>query len=113
MGFDNSNIIQQLLGNVIFHPFMFNLGKLNIFVLGIEKSKNLKWNYVGERYKSIFQYKFDGIRSIFIQVLKDEEYVVQIFTNSTLVRTYSDIDPDKIWLQINRLSNYPEKKFLN
>jgi len=54
IGFDNSNIIQQLLSDIIFCPYMVSLGKLNIFVLEIEKSKKPEWNYAGEKYKSVF-----------------------------------------------------------
>ena len=35
MGFDNSNIVEQLLSDVTFRPYMFKLEKLNIFVLGM------------------------------------------------------------------------------
>ena len=49
------------------------------------------------------------MRLTFIQELKDKECVVQIFTNSTLVKTYSAIDLDKVWLLIDRFSNYSEK----
>jgi len=49
------------------------------------------------------------VRLTFIQELEDEECVVQIFTNSTLVKTYNAIDSDKVWLLIDRLPNYSEK----
>ena len=39
MGFDNSNIIQQLLSDIIFHSYVISLKKLNIFMLEIGKSK--------------------------------------------------------------------------
>src|SRR4051812_13035274 len=39
MGFDNSTIVEQLLSDAIFRPYMFKLEKLNIFVLGMVKSK--------------------------------------------------------------------------
>jgi len=64
---------------------------------------------VEEGYKSVFQYIFNNVRSTFIQELEDEEYIVQIFTNSTLVKTYSTIDPNKVWLLIDRLPNYSRK----
>jgi len=56
MSFDNSNIIQQLLSDIIFRPYVISLKKLNIFMLGIGKSKKSEWNYAGEGYKSVFQY---------------------------------------------------------
>jgi len=49
------------------------------------------------------------VRSTFIQKLEDEECIVQIFTNGILVKTYSAIDLDKVWLLIDRFSNYSEK----
>ncbi len=42
IGFDNSNIVQQLLSDIIFCLYMVSLEKLNIFTLGIGKSKKLK-----------------------------------------------------------------------
>ncbi|UZO04434.1 uncharacterized protein OCT59_024820 [Rhizophagus irregularis] len=109
MGFDNSNIIQQLLDDIIFHPYMISLRKLNVIVLEMGKSKKLEWNYAGEGYKSVFQSHYNGIKSAFIQEIEDEECVVQIYTNDTLIRTYNAIDPDEVWLCIGRLSNYSGK----
>jgi hypothetical protein len=110
MGFDNSNIIQQLLGDIIFRPYMISLGKFNVIVLGMGKSKKPEWNYAEEGYKSIFQSHYNGIKLAFIQEIEDEECVVQIYTNDTLIKTYNTIDPDEVWLYIGRLSNYSEKK---
>ncbi|CAB4444102.1 unnamed protein product [Rhizophagus irregularis] len=42
--------------------------------------------------------------------IEDEECVVQIYTNDTLIKTYNAIDPDEVWLCIGRLSNYSGKK---
>ncbi|RGB22494.1 hypothetical protein C1646_775994 [Rhizophagus diaphanus] len=111
-GFDNSNIIQQLLDDIIFRPYMISLGKLNIIVLGMGKSKKPERNYAGEGYKSIFQSHYNGVKSAFIQEIEDEECVVQIYTNDTLIKTYNAIDPNEVWLCIGRLPNYSGKKFL-
>ncbi|CAB4489091.1 unnamed protein product [Rhizophagus irregularis] len=62
------------------------------------KSKKLEWNYAGEGYKSVFQSHYNGIKSAFIQEIEDEECVVQIYTNDTLIKTYNTIDPDEVWL---------------
>ncbi|POG72949.1 hypothetical protein GLOIN_2v1840190, partial [Rhizophagus irregularis DAOM 181602=DAOM 197198] len=110
MGFDNSNIIQQLLDDIIFRPYMISLVKLNVIVLGMGKSKKPEWNYAGEGYKSVFQSHYNGIKSAFIQEIEDEECVVQIYTNDTLIKTYNAIDPNEVWLCIGRLSNYSGKK---
>ncbi|CAB4492510.1 hypothetical protein GLOIN_2v1840448 [Rhizophagus irregularis DAOM 181602=DAOM 197198] len=76
MGFDNSNIIQQLLSE--------------------------------EEYKSILQSNFNGIKSAFVQEIEDNEYVVQIYTNDDLVKTFSAIDPDEVWILVDRESDILE-----
>ena len=96
MGFDDSNIVQQLLSDIIFRPYAFSLRRLNIFVMGMGKSKKPEWNYTGEGYKSVFQYNYDGVKSNFVQEIENEECVVQIFTNDILKRTYSAIDLDEV-----------------
>ncbi|CAB4385812.1 unnamed protein product [Rhizophagus irregularis] len=109
MGFDNSNIIQQLLNGIVFRPYMISLGKLNVIVLGMGKSKKPEWNYAGEGYKSVLQSNYNGVKSAFVQEIEDNECVVQIHTDDTLVKTFSAIDPDEVWLCIGRLSNYSGK----
>jgi hypothetical protein len=42
-----------LLSNIIFHPYIISLEKLNIIVLGMGKLKKLEWNYAGKEYKSL------------------------------------------------------------
>jgi hypothetical protein len=91
---------------------MIDLGKLNIIVLKMGKSKKLEWNYAGEGYKSIFQSHYNGIKLAFIQEIEDEECVVQIYTNDTLIRKYNAIDPDEVWLYIGMLQIILEKNFL-
>lgn len=110
MGFDDPNIIQQLLSDIIFRPYIISLGRLNVIVLGIGKSKKPEWNYAGEGYKSVFQSNYDGAKSTFIQEIYYDECMVQIYNNDTLIRTYDAIDPDEVWLCIGRLSNYSGKK---
>ncbi|RIA98009.1 hypothetical protein C1645_813396 [Glomus cerebriforme] len=63
MGFNNTNIIQQLLGNIIFHSYMISLEKLNVIVLGMGKSKKSEWNYAEKGYKSVFQSNYNENQS--------------------------------------------------
>ena len=51
------------------------------------KSKKSEWNYSGEGYKSVFQSTFNGVKSAFIQEIDDDECIVQIYTNDTLIKT--------------------------
>ena len=110
MGFNNSNIVEELLSDIIFRPYMFSLEKLKIFVLGMGKSKKPEWNYAGDRYKSIFQYSSNNKKSIFVQKIGYEKCTVQIFIDNALVKHYSASDPNKIWLDIGKFSNYTGKE---
>ena len=109
MGFDNSNIVEQLFSDVIFRPYTFKLGKLNIFVLGMGKSKKSEWNYAGDGYKSVFQTNSNNIRQIFVQEMGYKKCTVQIFIDNNLVKQYSASDPNKVWLDIGKFSNYTGK----
>ncbi|CAG8857126.1 46474_t:CDS:2, partial [Gigaspora margarita] len=53
MGFNQSDIVKQLLEDINFQPFEFYLDQLRIVVFGIGVSKNQDWNYVGTRYQSL------------------------------------------------------------
>ncbi|CAB4401609.1 unnamed protein product [Rhizophagus irregularis] len=64
---------------------------------------------MGEGYKSVLQSNYNGVKSAFVQEIEDNECVVQIHTDDTLVKTFSAIDPDEVWLCIGRLSNYSGK----
>ncbi|CAI2200110.1 19651_t:CDS:2, partial [Funneliformis geosporum] len=39
IGFDNSDVVEQLFSDIIFRSYTFSLGRLNIFVLEMGKSK--------------------------------------------------------------------------
>lgn len=62
------------------------------------KIKKPEWNCAEEEYKSVLQSNFNGIKSAFVQEIEDNECVVQIYTNDDLVKTFSAIDPDEVWI---------------
>src|SRR5581483_12290210 len=109
MGFDNPDIVEQLFSDVIFRPFMFSLARLNIFVLGMGKSKKPEWNYAGDGYKSVLQCKFNSVRSVYVQNMGYEECIVEVFIDDALEKLYSASDPNKVWLDIGRFPNYTGK----
>ncbi|CAI2192624.1 15342_t:CDS:2, partial [Funneliformis geosporum] len=86
MGFDNSNVVKQLFSDVIFCPYTFR-----------------------DEYKSIFQCNSNNVRSVYVQKLEHEKSTVQVFINNAFAKLYSTSDPNKVWLNIDRFSNYTEK----
>ncbi|PKC15243.1 hypothetical protein RhiirA5_408394 [Rhizophagus irregularis] len=72
MGFDIPVISEVLLKDLPFRAFIFSLGKLNIWVLGIGKSNKNEWNFAGTGYKTSFIYIYQKQRCVFVQELEDD-----------------------------------------
>jgi len=68
LGFDNENIIQELLSDVLFFPFKITVDKLSILVTKLGVLDN---NIVG--YQSSFMYKYQGKQSFFVQKIGDKK----------------------------------------
>ncbi|CAI2193254.1 4719_t:CDS:2, partial [Funneliformis geosporum] len=56
--FDNSNIIKELLHDVVFQPFTFIIDKLTVFVPKMGTEWNNEWNRVSKEFISTFSSKF-------------------------------------------------------
>jgi len=62
LGFDNENITQELLSDVLFCPFKIMVDKLSILIIKLSDSN--KKNMVG--YQSSFMYKYQEKQSLFL-----------------------------------------------
>ncbi len=74
MEFDNENIIQKLLSDVLFSPFKITVDKLSILVTKLGVLDN---NVVG--YQSSFMYKYQDKQSLFIQKIEDKKCQIEVF----------------------------------
>ena len=68
LGFDNENIIQELLSDVLFSSFKITVDKLFILVTKLGVLDN---NVV--EYQSSFMYKYQGKQSFFVQKIGDKK----------------------------------------
>ncbi|CAG8507196.1 11880_t:CDS:2, partial [Scutellospora calospora] len=92
MEFDNSTISNILIQDFPFQVYALSLEKLRIWILGIEKSNKSEWNYAGT--------EFD-----------DEECKLTIYNKQMIVsKTFTNINPDQLWSQVNCLQQYNGKK---
>ncbi|PKY58387.1 hypothetical protein RhiirA4_480264 [Rhizophagus irregularis] len=73
LGFDNENITQELLSNVLFCPFKITVDKLSILVIKLGDSNDN--NMVG--YQSSFMFKYRDKQSLFVQKIEHKEYCIE------------------------------------
>jgi hypothetical protein len=101
LGFDNENITQELLSDVLFCPFKITVDKLPILIIKLGDSND---NNMG--YQSSFMFKYRGKQSLFVQKIEHEEYCIEIFQKRERIAYYSDISPTEVWKKTGILKNY-------
>ncbi|RIB16888.1 hypothetical protein C2G38_2188818 [Gigaspora rosea] len=94
MGFDQQIISYQLLFDISFCPFSFKIDKLNLLIFGISKSKNSKWNYSGEGFKSLFIWNYQKSRLLFVQELEDNKAIVRIYQATQEIAIFQNTSPN-------------------
>ncbi|POG66256.1 hypothetical protein GLOIN_2v1879980 [Rhizophagus irregularis DAOM 181602=DAOM 197198] len=110
MGFDIPIISEALLKDLPFRAFLFPLGKLNIWVLGIGKSNNNEWNFAGTGYKTSFIYTYRKKRCVFVQELEDDNCQVTIYSGNEICNIYVDNNPELVWKEVAILQQYEGKE---
>ncbi|PKC75907.1 hypothetical protein RhiirA1_407034, partial [Rhizophagus irregularis] len=110
MGFDIPIISEALLKDLPFRAFLFPLGKLNIWVLGIGKSNNNEWNFAGTGYKTSFIYTYRKKRCVFVQELEDDYCQVTIYSGNEICNIYVDNNPELVWKEVAILQQYEGKE---
>ena len=102
LGFDDENIIQELLSDVLFCPFKITVDKLSILIIKLGDSNNNQM--VG--YQSSFMYKYQQQQSLFVQKVESEEYLIEVFRKKERIAYYSDISSTEVWKKTGILKNY-------
>ncbi|GES91818.1 hypothetical protein GLOIN_2v1535567 [Rhizophagus clarus] len=101
LGFDNENITQELLSDVLFCPFKITaVDKLSILIIELDD------DMIG--YLSSFMYKYQGKQSLFVQKIESKYYYIEVFQKKERVAFYSDVSPTKVWEKTRILKNYNE-----
>ncbi|RIB28724.1 hypothetical protein C2G38_2028290 [Gigaspora rosea] len=102
LGFDDENIIQELLSDVLFYPFKITVDKLSILIIELGYSNGN--NMVG--YRSSFIYKYQDKQSLFVQRIEDKKCHIEIFQQKEKIVHYNDISPIEVWKKTGILKNY-------
>jgi hypothetical protein len=108
MGHDKPEINDQLLTDVVFHPFNCIYKKFTIFVYGIGRSSDDELCCVGPGFKSSFVCVI-GIEkksTLFVQEINHDNSIVKIYQDHKLVSTYIGSNPNDVWEKVGYLKNH-------
>ncbi|GES88340.1 hypothetical protein GLOIN_2v1846639 [Rhizophagus clarus] len=82
LGFHDPYIIQQMLSNVDFHPFMICLYNVKILIMCISDNKNY------EGFASSFTYKYKQKQSVIWQKIERGIFSISIFQKGEMVKQF-------------------------
>jgi len=102
LGFDDENIIQELLSDILFCHFKITVDNLSILIIKLGDSNNNQM--VG--YQSSFMYKYHQQQNLFVQKVDSKEYHIEIFRKKERIAYYSDILSTEVWKKTGILKNY-------
>lgn len=106
LGFDKAIIMDELLSDLPFHPYIFRLGSLQIWIINIGSSSEILTNLAGPRFKSAFIYQYNKRQALFFQEIEKNHCKVMIFYGSNVCINFIDQSPDLVWIQIGKLCQY-------
>lgn len=97
MGFDDEQIVKELLEDVEFYPFTINIQNISIFVAGLNSDR------FGAGYISMFTNKFRGQRCLFVQKIKKKLFYVEVYKDMEILAYYEGNSPIEVWESIGIL----------
>jgi hypothetical protein len=100
MGFDDEQIVKELLEDVEFYSFTINIQDISLFVAGL----NLDTFEMG--YVSMFTNRFRGQRCLFVQRIKKNLFCVEIYKDTEILVYYEGDSPIAVWESIGILKKY-------
>lgn len=100
MGFDNEQIVEELLEDVEFCPFTIDIQGISLFVSG------LNTNLFEMGYVTTFISKYHGQRCLFVQKINKKLFYVEIYKDTKILTYYEGNSPEEVWKSIGILKKY-------
>ena len=98
LGWQDEDIIHQLLRDVLFVPTSIFVDSLKIFVYGIGISSQENWLNAGPGYKSSFTYKFNGNKqAIYVSKIEEDKCILEIYQDNQMKKKFEGEMPIAIW----------------
>ena len=106
LGFDKAIITNELLSDLPFRPYNFQLGMVRIWIIKIGYTSEITTNLAGPGFKSAFIYQHNKKRALFFQEINKNHCRVTIFYGTDICIDFIEQDPDLVWLKIGILQQY-------
>ena len=97
MGFYNDQIIEKLMQDVTFFPIYLKIQSFLVVVSNIGYSKNNGYYGAGNGFTSSLITKFQGKSSLFVQQIKNNTCILDIYHESKIVTKYKDETTTIVW----------------
>ncbi|UZO17067.1 uncharacterized protein OCT59_008429 [Rhizophagus irregularis] len=98
LGWQDEDIIHQLLKDVLFVPILILVDSLKIFVYGIGISSQANWLNAGPGYKSSFMYKFKSNKqAIYVSKIKEDKCILEIYQDNQMKKKFEGETPIAVW----------------
>ncbi|CAG8784624.1 hypothetical protein C2G38_2191758 [Gigaspora rosea] len=97
LGFDDDNIVSQLLENIAYILFYINYNNKNILIAKLGISNNADLNFARSGYLSIFMQKIDREQKRIVQSINENSCTITVYYQEKILSTQSDSTPIKVW----------------
>ncbi|CAG8784459.1 35147_t:CDS:1, partial [Gigaspora margarita] len=106
IGFENTDIIQQLISDIEFFPIFLYIEKLNIVVSSIGDLNKSKFYGVGAGFVSLFTARYQNVQHLFVLKIKENECSLEIYLESVCKNKIKGKTPDEVWNKVEIYKKY-------
>ncbi|CAB4393022.1 unnamed protein product [Rhizophagus irregularis] len=107
LGWQDEDIIHQLLKDVLFVPILILVDSLKIFVYGIGISSQANWLNAGPGYKSSFMYKFNSNKqAIYVSKIEKDKCILEIYQDNQMKKKFEGKTPIAVWEKSEQMKKY-------
>ncbi|CAG8771392.1 1490_t:CDS:1, partial [Funneliformis caledonium] len=103
--FENEKILEQLVVDIEFQPFLFSIEKLSVMVYGLGSSSHEEFMGAGPGYVSSLSYKYNKKQSIYVQKITNASCIIEVWCNNKQVNRYEGATPLEVWKKTNILKS--------
>ncbi len=107
LGWQDEDIIHQLLRDVLFVPSSIIIDSLKIFIYGIGISSQINWLNAGPGYKSSFMHKFNGNKqAIYVSKIEEDKCILEIYQDNQMKKKFEGETPIDVWEKSEQMKKY-------
>ncbi|RHZ50567.1 hypothetical protein Glove_495g38 [Diversispora epigaea] len=100
MGFEDKNIIQQLLDKVEFFPMFLRIEKFLVVISGLGYSSKNEYYEMGAGFIFTFITRFCNAQYLFLLRIEDDHCFLEIYQDSKMIQQFIGLTPDDVWKKV-------------